>query len=109
MQSMQRNDEVRAWSSPYWAEIHILVRREDSRGKFIGQPVVMRQLTNQQEATYSEPTFRMEPETAQVLMDDLWRCGLRPSEGTGSAGALAATQRHLEDFRKIAFKQLGII
>ena len=32
---------------------------------------------------------------AQSLMDQLWSCGLRPSEGSGSAGALAATQRHL--------------
>ncbi len=39
---------------------------------------------------------------AQLLMDELWRAGLRPTEGTGSAGALAATQHHLEDMRKIA-------
>lgn len=45
---------------------------------------------------------------AQSLMDELWQCGLRPTEGTGSAGSLAATQKHLEDFRKIAFKGLDI-
>jgi hypothetical protein len=39
---------------------------------------------------------------AQELMDDLWRCGLRPTEGRGSAGALAATQNHLADMRAIA-------
>jgi hypothetical protein len=51
------------------------------------------------------PTFSLEPEDAQALMDDLWNCGLRPSEGTGSAGALAATQKHLEDMRKLVFKE----
>ena len=39
-----------------------------------------------------------------MLMDDLWQCGLRPSEGTGSAGALAATQKHLDDMRKLVFQ-----
>lgn len=36
---------------------------------------------------------------AQSLMDQLWNCGLRPTEGSGSAGALAATERHLKDLQ----------
>lgn len=43
---------------------------------------------------------------AQVLMDDLWNCGIRPTEGTGSAGSLRATERHLEDMRKLVFKEV---
>lgn len=42
----------------------------------------------------------------QVLMDELWDRGFRPSEGLGSAGALAATQQHLEDMRRIAFRYI---
>lgn len=42
---------------------------------------------------------------AQQLMDDLWRCGLRPTEGKGSAGQLTATEYHLEDMRKLVFKE----
>ncbi|HWQ10292.1 MAG TPA: hypothetical protein VN436_14325 [Holophaga sp.] len=45
---------------------------------------------------------------AQALMDDLWQCGLRPSEGTGSAGSLAATQKHLEDMRALTFNHLRV-
>ena len=62
----------------------------------------------------AEPNMCVQPfsqigmQSAQKLMDELWQCGLRPSEGTGSAGSLAATQRHLEDMRKIAFGKLGI-
>jgi hypothetical protein len=41
---------------------------------------------------------------AQRLMDELWSVGLRPSEGSGSAGAMAATQAHLQDMRKLVFK-----
>lgn len=54
------------------------------------------------------PAVSLEPQAAQKLIDDLWDCGLRPSEGTGSAGQLAAVQKHLEDFRTIVFKKLGI-
>jgi hypothetical protein len=36
-------------------------------------------------------------------MDALWSIGTRPTEGTGSAGAMAATVKHLEDMRKLVF------
>lgn len=54
------------------------------------------------------PTFTIDIDEAQKLIDELWHCGLRPSEGSGSAGQLASTQRHLEDMRTVAFKKLGI-
>jgi hypothetical protein len=40
---------------------------------------------------------------AQALMDRLWKAGFRPTEGAGSAGALKATQHHLEDMRTLVF------
>jgi hypothetical protein len=43
-----------------------------------------------------------------MLMDQLWNCGLRPTEGTGSAGALGATQKHLADLKEILYHQLQI-
>lgn len=52
------------------------------------------------------PAMRLPIQSAQQLMDELWQCGLRPTEGTGSAGSLAATERHLADMQKIAFKLL---
>lgn len=61
------------------------------------------------DGTSIEPTFYLESDEVQELMDNLWHLGFRPSEGTGSAGALAATQKHLEDMRKIAFDLIGEI
>jgi hypothetical protein len=55
-----------------------------------------------------KPFLELEKHNAQKLMDDLWDCGLRPSEGSGSAGALKKTENHLADMRKIAFHKLGI-
>lgn len=55
------------------------------------------------------PVLTISKREAQVLIDDLWNAGLRPTEGSGSAGSLAATQRHLEDMRTIAFKKFNIV
>lgn len=52
-----------------------------------------------------EPMVRVEYQEAQMLMDELWNCGIRPTEGSGSAGSLAATERHLADLQKLVFKQ----
>lgn len=58
-----------------------------------------------------QPVLRIDKSEAQTLMDDLWIAGIRPTEGSGSAGSLRATEKHLEDMRKIAFigieKELG--
>ena len=49
--------------------------------------------------------MRLEHLEAQNLMDRLWKAGLRPTEGSGSAGALAATERHLKDMQKLVFEK----
>lgn len=54
------------------------------------------------------PTFSMNMNDAQALMDDLWSAGIRPTEGSGSAGSLRATEKHLSDMRMIVGKKLGV-
>ena len=55
-------------------------------------------------STDDEPTsFWVSQDMAQQLADDLYRCGVRPSEAAGSAGAMAATQEHLKDLRRLLF------
>lgn len=51
-----------------------------------------------------QPTFTLDYTSSQELMDELWRNGIRPSEGAGSAGAMAATERHLKDLQRLVFK-----
>ena len=55
-----------------------------------------------------DPSFQIDFSEGQVLIDQLWEAGLRPSEGSGSAGSLKATENHLNDMRNIVFKKLGI-
>ena len=71
----------------------------------LAEPMIMSEVD---EGVACRPTMTMQHEDAQLLMDELWRCGLRPTEGTGSAGAMAAVEKHLADMRKIAFKKLGV-
>jgi hypothetical protein len=47
--------------------------------------------------------IRLEHLEAQALMDRLWKAGLRPTEGSGSAGALRATEHHLKDMQRLVF------
>lgn len=51
----------------------------------------------------AEPTLRLSMEDAQTLMNDLWHCGIRPTDGVDSPGELKATKYHLEDMRKLVF------
>ena len=72
-------------------------------GLFVAQAVTF---TEQPEGSFYEPFLRLQLEDAQRLMDELWDCGLRPSEGAGSSGSLKATERHLADMQRIAFMLL---
>ena len=55
------------------------------------------------------PALQIKKSDAQMLIDTLWDCGLRPSEGSGSAGQLAAVQDHLKDVRLLAERLLAIV
>jgi hypothetical protein len=73
----------------------------------VPDPLQMRTLTPVERVSgeYRPPFLSLSREDGQQLMDELWYVGLRPSEGSGSAGSLAATQRHLDDMRALVFKQ----
>lgn len=100
---------VQAHTEPFWRRvISLQIGFVDRR--LVGQEKPMVLCPTDEEGTYKfQPVDWMEradslaitPEAAQSLMDDLWRCGLRPTEGTGSAGAMAAQGAHLKDLQHI--------
>jgi len=78
----------------------LLFKRE--RGKlFIGSVEWTHQ---EQEGMDALPAMSLDDTMGQEIMDNLWQCGIRPSEGSGSSGSLAATERHLKDMQKLVFK-----
>ena len=92
--------KVRAVAAPWWGGVEFLVRSEGAVGVLV--------MENVDDNVACDPTFRLSREAAQVLMDDLWNSGMRPTEGAGSAGAFRAVENHVSDLRKIVFKQMGI-
>lgn len=99
---IKKGIEIRAEVTAFRRSVDLYVGDFDQHGGIsqIAEPVVMR---NHEEGTViPEPTVSLRFESAQRLMDELWRCGLRPTEGSGSAGSLAATERHLKDMQAIA-------
>ena len=92
-----------------WSDsIGILICERDISGNVIAvaHPVLLTR--REPGASIIEPSLRLEFTAAQALMDELWECGIRPSEGSGSAGALAAVKYHLEDMRKLVFSNGGV-
>ena len=98
---MNEKIEIRAVSAPWHSGVELLVHK----GNAYGVNVIME---TKEPGLMVEPTIRIGMNEAQTLMDDLWNAGLRPTEGAGSAGSLRATEKHLGDMRKIAFKKLGL-
>ena len=82
---------------PWSRNLRIHIRE----GDHIAQPITFVKPAN--EATYNEPALTIKCEVGQAFMDALWQAGFKPSEGTGSAGSLKATQDHLHDMRKMVF------
>lgn len=69
------------------------------------QPTQVVARTNRDTPYEPKPWVTLDRESAQRLMEELWSVGLRPSEGTGSAGAMAAQGKHLEDMRRLVFEK----
>lgn len=100
--------EIRASRTPFGRAVELLVVGRRSHPDYAGPPrevISVGTSVTMEEADLEscvKPTLTLGHQAAQSLMHKLWQCGLRPSEGTGSAGSLAATERHLKDMQTIA-------
>ena len=105
------NFVIRAMAAPWNRGVELLIRHGKNFGVLSAMEWVNGELNPQSAIRFEElpvgekpePTLSIPTEDAQTLMDDLWQAGLRPTEGTGSAGSLAATERHLKDMRRLVF------
>lgn len=52
-----------------------------------------------------EAFLRLTPDVMQDIFNQLWKIGLRPKDGTGNSGHIAALQYHLEDMRNLVFRE----
>lgn len=103
----EMNIDIVVHKAPFREFIDVALVQTDQRGDVVAHATGI-QFEEVKPGSYIESNFSMRNEFAQRLMDGLWRCGLRPTEGIGSVGALSATERHLSDMQKIAFSLLDI-
>jgi len=97
--------KIIAHKEPWSNRVGLVMLSDD--GKFAAIEVTYSSIGDGASIGPIGPVAYIEQNDAQTLIDSLWAAGLRPSEGSGSAGALAATQRHLEDMRTLVFKGRG--
>ena len=50
---------------------------------------------------FKEPLIKLQQDSVQELLDELWRAGLRPSNVKSLDGQIEAMQHHIEDLRWI--------
>lgn len=95
-----------AWNS---IDLRIRVGRQTINGDVVKFGEWMKEplFVKVEEGATPPVAMRLEHLEAQALMDRLWKAGLRPTEGSGSAGALAATQDHLKDMQTLVFDPPG--
>jgi hypothetical protein len=73
---------------------------------YIAKSIEMEQIAD---GEIKAPALRLNRDESQRLIDQLWDCGLRPTDGSGSAGSLLATQNHLKDLQKYMDKLIDRI
>ena len=105
MSMLNSGDRVRAQALPWHGGVELVAYQRFQDGE---KKVATVQWETLSENELMRPTLTMRMEQAQILMDDLWHAGVRPTEGAGSAGAMRAAEHHIADLRRVAFKALGI-
>lgn len=76
--------------------------REESRR--VDGPIKMKPWDKSTFEVNGTPDIELDETAAEKLMDGLWDSGIRPTQGSGSAGSFEAQRRHLEDMRQLVFK-----
>jgi len=80
--------------------IHILEETETFR-RARAVNVQMETLSDDELRQPIKPIMILSEESAQILMDDLWRAGLRPTVGTSPSGQINALENHVDSLQSI--------
>lgn len=78
-------------------EVRIALRDEGIR---IAEPILFKEYDK---GTYTPPSLEATFDDLRMLMDELWNAGIRPT-GINAVGEQGAMKAHLEDMRRLVFK-----
>lgn len=96
---------IRVNKQPWFMGLQLIIYKTDIDNRPVSTGKITMTTHNEGSAIPDDAYINIDDDTAQTLMDDLWMNGFRPSEGSGSAGSLKATQYHLEDMRTLVFSK----
>lgn len=103
-----RDTEIRIKNSDWYNGFEFAVRTRDSKKVYYAE-LVFKEVGEGEYVGSNSMINPLSQEKAQLLMNDLWHCGVRPTDGTGSSGQLKATEKHLDDMRRIVSSRLSIV
>lgn len=83
-------------------DFFIWIEHSDSRRSFADN-ILMKEIPD---GVMPEHCMSIDKQAAQQLMDELYRCGLRPTQAKKDDEALAAKNEHIGDLRHISFALL---
>jgi hypothetical protein len=107
---------LKAFCDRQWHKtgIDVYLIKHDHEGKptHVGEPIGFRPIKENEsrnEGDSSSPTFFLDCNDAQCLMDALYQQGLRPTEAMRVDEVLQATNKHIVDLQKFAFCLLDFV
>ena len=95
------NLEIKFHDNPWNDSYDIALFSKGKGTSFVSEPIVLKE---HKQGSLITPTASLSREAMQGLFNELWRAGFRPKDGTGNSGHVAALEYHLEDMRKLVFK-----
>jgi len=79
----------------YWLE------RSNGKTELLQDDLTKRELEDYE--MYQRATAILSHDAVVELMNSLWAAGIRPDDSNTTAGQISATEKHLDDMRKIVF------
>lgn len=88
-----------------WDDVRVIAAtlKLDGRIYAVAKPVEF-DLKPYDYRTLTDPTFRFTNDEAQNLMSALWEAGIRPAGVSSPSSEIKRMEAHLEDMRKLVFK-----
>jgi hypothetical protein len=101
---MYNNWKIRIIDNPIKINRDIYIfRRQGNKYQILTQEGLIEK--NEGDSIDEKPIMELTPEQLQAFSDELSNVGYKPQKGF-MEGKLEATEKHLEDMRKLVFKEL---
>lgn len=91
----------------FGVDLIVLGEEKDGTGRRVVVDDIIYKTVNIGDAVQPK-ALPLSKEAATQLMDDMWLCGIRPSESINNVNDKTDIKAHLEDMRRIVFSGINI-